>query len=98
MIRDRKMYVAPTPYALTEGTENQITLITPASVKQNDGFKKVGHLTRIEAKKLIIGYEFDLVSNDINANKIDNPNADKPHEFCAYRIFSDNGPEVSFSE
>jgi len=97
MIRDRKMYVAPTPYALTEGTENQITLITLASVKQNDDFKKVGHLTRIEAEKLIIGYEFDLVTNDIKAKQIDNPNAGRTHEFCAYRIFSDNGPEVSFS-
>ncbi len=30
MVRDRKMYVAPTPFALTHGTTGQRTLIVPA--------------------------------------------------------------------
>jgi len=32
MIRDRKMYVAPTPFALTTGTTGQQTLILPSSM------------------------------------------------------------------
>jgi hypothetical protein len=29
LVRDRKMYVAPTPFALTSGTTGQATLIAP---------------------------------------------------------------------
>lgn len=95
MIRDRKMYVAPTPYSLTEGTENQVTLITPADVTMPKGFREVGKFTRVETKEIIVGYEFDLVTNEIKAKKIKNPNAGVNHEFVAYRVMSDKGPAVS---
>lgn len=95
MIRDRKMYVAPTPYALTEGTENQITLIVPSDESIPDGFRAVGELVRVETEKLIVGYEFDLVTNELKAKKIDNPKAGEEHRFSAYRVSSDTGPHVS---
>jgi hypothetical protein len=41
MIRDRKMYVAPTPFALTEGTTGLMTLIIPESVPLDARFVKV---------------------------------------------------------
>ena len=95
MIRDRKMYVAPTPYTLTEGTENQITLITPVDIKSPADFKNVGYLTRTETDKLITGYKFDLVTNEISATEIDNPNSGKTHQFIAYRTIDDKGSLVS---
>src|SRR5258708_15406036 len=63
MIRDRKMYVAPTPFALTSGTTGQQTLILPTSGVVDDRLVKVGDLARVETKKLVIGYKFDLKNN-----------------------------------
>src|SRR5713226_3368855 len=60
MIRDRKMYVAPTPFALTEGTTGLMTLILPESIDPDPRFEVVGRLTRIEADALVVGYTFDL--------------------------------------
>lgn len=98
MIRDRKMYVAPTPYALTEGTENQITLIVPSDLVAPEGFRSIGELVRVETEKLIVGYEFDLITNEIKAKKIDNPSSGLEHRFKAYRVSSDKGPLVSLKE
>ena len=86
MIRDRKMYVAPTPFALTEGTTGLMTLIVPESVKADSRFREVGQLTRIEADSLIVGYTFDLRTNELKAEQIPNPNAGNKHRFVAYRL------------
>lgn len=40
LIRDRKMYVAPTPFALTEGTTGLMTLIVPEATTAPDGFER----------------------------------------------------------
>ena len=60
MIRDRKMYVAPTPFGLTTGTAHNQTLILPADFPVDSRFRAVGKLVRREAQKLIVGYRFDL--------------------------------------
>jgi hypothetical protein len=85
MIRDRKMYVAPTPFALTVGTTGLRTLILPADWPVDDRFQLVGNLRRTEAESLVIGYSFDLRTNEIIAQKIPNPRAGTHHEFRAYR-------------
>jgi len=95
MIRDRKMYVAPTPFALTDGTTGQQTLVLPAGTEINGRLTKVGNLTRVEAEKLVVGYTFDLKGNTIKAELVDNPGAGKEHEFAAYRLTGDQGPEVT---
>lgn len=38
MIRDRKMYVAPTPFAITNGTTGLMTLIIPADAESDPRF------------------------------------------------------------
>lgn len=38
LIRDRKMYVAPTPFALTEGTTGLMTLIIPENMEPHPRF------------------------------------------------------------
>ncbi len=95
MIRDRKMYVAPTPFALTSGTTGQRTLIIPEEIQVNDRIEAIGRLTRVEAERLVVGYEFDLVTNTLKPQYTDNPDAGKKHNFIAYRARGENGPSVS---
>lgn len=95
MIRDRKMYVAPTPFALTNGTTGLMTLIVPASMLADERFQKVGTLDREESKELVIGYNFDLRTNEILAEKTPNLNAGKKHSFSAYRLISQASKPVS---
>jgi hypothetical protein len=97
MIRDRKMYVAPTPYALTIGTERQVTLIAPDNFSLTKSLKQVGKFTRIESAKLIRGYNFDMISHEIKPSHIPNPDAGKKHLFKVFRSVIANGPEVTLS-
>jgi hypothetical protein len=95
MIRDRKMYVAPTPFALTEGTTGLNTLIVPENFAPDPRFVVVGKLTRIEADTLVVGYTFDLRTNELKAEKIPNPRSGTEHRFTAYRLKSQAPKAVS---
>jgi len=86
MIRDRKMYVAPTPFALTEGTTGMMTIIVPENLSPPDTFQAVGSLTRVETTELVVAYKFDLRTNELHAERIPNPRAGKEHCFKAYRL------------
>jgi hypothetical protein len=94
MIRDRKMYVAPTPFALTQGTEGHITLILPIHYPDDNRLVNRGVLTRIECGELVVGYRFDLQTNQLSAEKITNPGADTKHKFVVYRPQREPGPPV----
>jgi hypothetical protein len=92
LIRDRKMYVVPTPFALTTGTAGNITLIVPdsASIK-HESLRVAGVLERTEAEHLIIGYEFDLRSNKILPRTMPNPSFGLIHRFVAFQdVHSDS--------
>ncbi|MBN2266824.1 MAG: hypothetical protein JW725_00590 [Candidatus Babeliaceae bacterium] len=95
MIRDRKMYVAPTPFVLTDGTEAQITLIIPDEMSLSSEIIKVGELTRTETSELIIGYTFDLTTNTLSAQTTPNPSAGKVHKFVACRVHTEPGTPVA---
>lgn len=95
MIRDRKMYVAPTPFGLTTGTAHNQTLILPADSEVDSRYHRVGDLVRREAEKLIIGYKFDLRTNTLKPETIANPSAGKEHKFAAYRIAGSTGEIVA---
>ncbi|GAB4207579.1 MAG: hypothetical protein OHK0022_35990 [Roseiflexaceae bacterium] len=86
MIRDRKMYVAPTPFALTEGTTGLLTLIVPEDLSAPEHFQEVGRLVRVENSELVVGYTFDLRTNELRAERIANPLGGTPHRFVAYRL------------
>jgi hypothetical protein len=88
MIRDRKMYVAPTPFALTDGTTGLMTLIVPESISAPSNFAAVGQLVRVEAASLVVGYTFDLRTNELRAERVPNPRAGTEHRFVAYRASS----------
>lgn len=95
MIRDRKMYVAPTPFAIADGLEGTKTLVVLKTMIAPNEFKKVGSLTRKETDKFVGGYQFNLETNKISAMKVPNPNAGKEHKFSAYRIDSDSDKPVT---
>ena len=97
MIRDRKMYVVPTPFVLTNGTAGLETLILPSDYEVPDEFICVGDLCRIEGKKLVAGYSFDLRTNEIRAEMIDNPHAGKEHKFKAYRCVGQSTKAVTMA-
>ncbi|MGH4014556.1 MAG: hypothetical protein ACRDSL_11665 [Pseudonocardiaceae bacterium] len=86
LIRDRKMYVAPTPFALTTGTTGQATLIAPDELTLGGRLEQVGELTRTETEQMVVGYSFDLRTNTLTPHLAPNPSAGKEHRFAAYRI------------
>jgi hypothetical protein len=88
LVRDRKMYVAPTPFALTEGTTGQATLIVPAELTIDTRLETVGELIRTETDIMIVGYSFDLRANRLTPAHAPNPSAGKQHRFTAYRVAS----------
>jgi hypothetical protein len=92
LIRDRKMYVAPTPYGLVDGAAHHQTLIVPSRVVVPDGFKEVGEIIRTEVDELVVRYTFDLRNNDLKTEKVPNPHAGRKHIFCALRLI--DGPST----
>ncbi len=86
MIRDRKMYVAPTPFGLVSGLAHLQTLILPDDFPVTEDFKQVGSLARRETTTLIIGYSFDLRRNALNPETVPNPSAGREHIFRAWRL------------
>ena len=99
MIRDRKMYVVPTPFYLVDGTAHHLTLITLADDKiEGDDVFSVGDLVRTEAAEMVVGYSFDLKTNELVAKKVPNPGAGTQHKFRAWRIKGESTTPVSMSE
>src|ERR1051326_6841239 len=86
MIRDRKMYVAPTPFGLVNGVAHTLTLLLPTDWTVPDDLVAVGDLTRREAERLIVGYDFDLRTNILEPHSVPNPGAGTEHRFRAWRL------------
>lgn len=98
LVRDRKMYVAPTPFALAEGTAHHRTLILPADHPADGDLVEVGNLTRREVDQMVVAYSFDLRSNEIETELVPNPNAGREHVFKAYRAGGDPASPVALKE
>lgn len=96
MIRDRKMYVAPTPYYLLKNVASEITLILKNKGEEISGLTKIGHLKRTAVDSLIRGYEFDMNTNTLTGKKIKNSKAGSGFEFYAYTA-SRSGKTVSMA-
>lgn len=86
LVRDRKMYVAPTPFGLLDGIDRQVTLILLAGEKADSRFQPVGEIERVETQKVITTYTFDLKTNELTTSAEDNPTAGRVHRFRAYRV------------
>ena len=95
MIRDRKMYVAPTPFALTNGTAGQRTLILPDDAAVDEQrLEPCGELSRVETDRLLVGYTADLRANTLTPRYVANPSSGREHRFVAYRAVGLEGPTV----
>jgi hypothetical protein len=86
LIRDRKMYVVPTPFRIADGVAHHQTLILPSNQPPGRRFIQVGELRRRETAELIVGYSFNLQTNDLVPRKIPNPGAGREHVFLAWRL------------
>jgi hypothetical protein len=89
LVRDRKMYVAPTPFALADGTAHRRTLILPADMPVDNDLTEVGVLTRREVERMVVAYQFDLRTHELNTTLVRNPNAGCEHVFMAWRVEGD---------
>ena len=97
LVRDRKMYVAPTPFALTTGTTGQKTLIVPEDMVVDDRLEVVGALDRVETAEMVVGYTFDLLTNTLTPKMAPNPSAGTKHTFTAYRPAKAAGTPVGMA-
>lgn len=95
LIRDRKMYVVPTPFHLADGVAHQKTLILPAPMKPGKGLKNAGSLTRVEANEIVVGYTFNLLTNELVPETVANPQAGLEHHFRAWRLAGSKSPPVT---
>lgn len=86
LIRDRKMYVVPTPFRLVDGVAHHQTLILPEEVQLGREFVRVGDLCRLEADELVVAYSFNLQNNELRPKKVPNPHAGRKHKFQAWRL------------
>jgi len=94
MIRDRKMYVVPTPFALANNLAHHFSLILPAEETPDKDFEAIGDLVRVEAPQLVVAYNFDLRTNALQPELIANPNAGREHRFRAWRLAGEAGARV----
>ena len=98
LLRDRKMYVCPTPFALAEGTAHRRTLILPADHPVDDDLMETGSLTRREVDQMIVAYRFDLRTNQLETTEVPNPSAGREHVFKVYRAQGDPDDQVTLRE
>ena len=54
LLRDRKMYVMPTPLALLDGVEGTRTLLLSDNIELGDEFVKVGKIIRVETSDVMV--------------------------------------------
>ena len=98
MIRDRKMYVVPTPFHLVAGVAHRQTLILPAEAVLGRDFVAIGELCRKETAELIVGYSFNLKTNELIPEKTRNPGAGREHLFRAWRLRGSSTEAVSMRD
>jgi hypothetical protein len=95
------MYVVPTPFHLVQGVAHVQTLILPDEFKpgnrESARYIEVGKLSRLEADELIIGYSFDLQTNDLVPQKMANPDAGREHRFRGWRLKGSSTDQVSMA-
>ena len=75
LVRDQKMYVAPTPFALAEGTAHRRTLIVPDNIPVDEDLVEIAELRRREVDRMEVSYSFDLRTNQLQTTQVPNPKA-----------------------
>lgn len=73
------------PFGLLTGVAYMQTLILPEGFLNTSELQRVGTLTRREAAALVVGYDFDLRTNELALATIPNPSTGVEHRFEAWR-------------
>ena len=92
LLRDRKMYVMPTPLALLDGVEGTRTLLLTDDMELGDEFVKVGKIIRVETSDVMVSYTFDFATHELKPTYRKNPKAGQEHHFQAWRVVRPEGP------
>ncbi len=96
LIRDRRMYVSPTPYALMPGTVGHATLVIERdSAAIPTQLRKVDQFERTESAEIVTGYAFDFATNKLSSKHAPNASAGTKHLFDLYRIREYSEPSTS---
>jgi len=95
MIRDRKMYVVPTPFGLVSGVAHTQTLILPEEFHITHEYDHIGTIVRTEAQEIVVSYEFNLRDNTLTPQTIKNPSSGHKRVFNAWRIKGASRENVS---
>lgn len=93
-MRDRKMYVVPTPFDILDGLAHTRTLIVPADHSIGEQMAHVGEVVREEARELLASYAFRLSDNELSAEFAPNPHAGRAHRFHMWRDGGDGTTPV----
>ncbi|MCC5840627.1 MAG: hypothetical protein JJT96_10930, partial [Opitutales bacterium] len=64
-------------------------------MQQRRGLKQFGSFSRIESKKLIRGYSFDMLTHELKPTHVPNPSAGTKHLFRVFRSSNSTGPTVT---
>lgn len=95
LLRDRKMYVAYTPYRLLTNILGFTTIVLPKDWPERpSSFQKVGDVKRREADEILVGYEADLRANSLSGRFEPNHSAGKIHEFEAWTFEDDRAADA----
>ncbi len=87
LIRDRRMYVSPTPYALMPETVGHATLVLEGdSTHVPAQLRNVGQFQRTESAEIVTGYSFDFATNELTSQRAPNASAGTNHLFNLYRV------------
>jgi nitrogen fixation protein FixH len=74
-----------------------MTMILPERMGTDTRYQEVGKLTRVESETLVVGYTFDLRTNELKAERVPNPKAGTRHQFVAYRLSDQAGKPVKMT-
>ncbi|MGV3713248.1 hypothetical protein [Pseudolysinimonas sp.] len=87
LLRDRKMYVAYTPYSLLTNVYDACTLVLPTGWPgRPDDVHAVGAFSRTEHANILVGYEADLRENTLEGKFEPNPQAGRVHGYEAWAL------------
>ena len=98
LIRDRKMYVVPTPFRLVDGAAHRQTLILPGDVKADSDFFEVGELRGARRPIWSSATRSIFGPNDLVPTKVPNPGAGREHTFRAWRLNGASADRVSMRD
>jgi hypothetical protein len=101
LIRMRKMFAPPTPFAILGGTRGRRTLVVPAALAPvldaDQRLHGAGTVVRHEAEQIIRKITVDLSQTDLDIETDDNPDAGVAHEFNAYRTLGQPADPITLS-